>query len=204
MPNESEPKPIPWYRRWRVNRTPEQKAAWRKNVSIGTSVGMDNWHAKRTPAQRERSRQLQIDAAICRTFTPHTPGHRFEKGNRPVADNTPAALALRSQRRVIKASVKRIMDEIVSDDPELIRNAIIDGLQAPAPRSFPYIALAAAYLDGKPIDAKPVDDDKANLCELTIEQLRDRALALAERLREKALPPPSDLPVIDITPEESK
>jgi len=79
-----------------------------------------------------------------------------------------------------------------------VSDAIIQGLLAPPSRSFPYIALAAAYLDGKPIDAEPPDHYREDLSNLTREQLRDRAVALANRLQEEAR---ESLPVIDVTPE---
>lgn len=52
--------------------------------------------------------------------------------------------------RTLKASIKRIAADIAGKDPDLIENAIRDGLKAKPPASFQYLQLAAHYLDGKP------------------------------------------------------
>jgi hypothetical protein len=52
--------------------------------------------------------------------------------------------------RSFKASVRAIFEDIASMKPKVIRNAIVEGLKAPPPKSFPYLQLAATYLDGKP------------------------------------------------------
>jgi hypothetical protein len=54
--------------------------------------------------------------------------------------------------RALKASIRRVIEEIASDDPELIRAAVRAGLSAPPPKSFPYLQLAAFYVDGKPVE----------------------------------------------------
>jgi len=51
-----------------------------------------------------------------------------------------------------KASLKRVFHEIATDDPQIIKDAIRDGLQAKPPYSFQYVQLAAHYIDGKPSD----------------------------------------------------
>ena len=117
-----------------------------------------------------------------------------------MGSNTNEALARREFTRVKAASVKRILKEIVGIEPDLIRAAIIDGLSAPPPRSFPYIALAAAYLDGKPIDAEPPIQAIADLSELTNEQLRERAALLAAHFRGEV----QEEGVIDVVPEVVK
>ncbi|HXG90322.1 MAG TPA: hypothetical protein VNJ02_18505 [Vicinamibacterales bacterium] len=206
-----EPKPRkkrPAMKLWHASRTPEQRAAWREKVSIGTSVGMDMWHAQRTQAERDKSRQLITDAAVARMWIRRQPGAgtKFLKGHAVANSNSPEALALRTMNQIQKASVARILKDIVRVQPELIRDAIIEGLQAPPPRSFPYIALAAAYLDGKPVDAPPVGgDNREDLSELTRDQLLARALNVANQLQREHAPEPA-LPVIDIVaePEPSK
>lgn len=115
-----------------------------------------------------------------------------------MGNNSPAALARRTMTQVQNASVKRILKDIVGVQPELVREAIIEGLSAPPPRSFPYIALAASYLDGKPVDAPPNPDGKADLSELTRDQLLARAMHIAKQLERDYT---SDLPVIDVLPE---
>jgi hypothetical protein len=59
--------------------------------------------------------------------------------------------------RSFKGSIKAVFEEIASEDPELIYQAVIKGLKAPAPKSFQYLQLITAYIDGKPTDAVPVD-----------------------------------------------
>lgn len=85
--------------------------------------------------------------------------------------------------RSVKASIAAIYEEVASDNPEIIRDAIVRGLKAPPPKSFPYVNLGALYLDGKPTERSDVADDLASM------------LANAARLRgydpRAALPPPS-------------
>ena len=54
--------------------------------------------------------------------------------------------------RSFKASVAAIFAEVASADPGLIRSAIEKGLKSSPPRSYQYLALAGAYIDGKPKD----------------------------------------------------
>jgi hypothetical protein len=54
--------------------------------------------------------------------------------------------------RSVKASVRAILAEVVADEPTLLREAIRRGLAAPPPKSFPYLQMAAHYLDGKPAE----------------------------------------------------
>jgi hypothetical protein len=188
---------------YHASRTPEERAAWREQVSLGTAIAMLAWHARRTPEQRDQTRQRQSDAAVCRMFLPHQPGTKLQKGQRPVA--SPDMPALRALSRVQSASVKRILKEIVTTDPDLMRDAIIEGLQAPPPRSFPYIALAAAYLDGKPVNGDPPNDGRPDLSNFTNDELVARALAVATHLRQQAEDcERAQLPVIDVTPVPEK
>jgi hypothetical protein len=85
--------------------------------------------------------------------------------------------------RVHKASVKRILKDIAENNPELIRDAIIDGLQAPAPRSYPYLALAAAYLDGRPPDAESAAQPADDYSNLSDAELFERARNVTQRLK---------------------
>lgn len=103
--------------------------------------------------------------------------------------------------KIEKASVHRIIKDLVGTQPELIKDAIIAGLLAPPPRSFPYIALAAAYLDGKPAQAEPVSQPIVDLSELTRDQLAERAHRLARLLLPASDEPanPTGLRVIDAT-----
>jgi hypothetical protein len=60
--------------------------------------------------------------------------------------------------RSFKGSIKKIFEEIASEQPELIYQAVEKGLKAPAPKSFPYLQLVTAYIDGKPMEAVPIDE----------------------------------------------
>ena len=54
--------------------------------------------------------------------------------------------------RTFKASVRTIFLDVAENDPALLREAIILGIQATPPKSFPYLQLAAHYLDRKPVE----------------------------------------------------
>jgi hypothetical protein len=185
---------------WTAWLLPEQKAAWRKKVSEGVSRGMREFHATRTPEQRERLRQKSTDAAICRTFTPHRPGTGFQKGHGKMG-TSPLSLARRELTKVQKASIRRIIKDLVEVQPEMWIEAIIRGVQSEPPRSFPYLMMAAQYLDGKPT-TEPPPDPIADLSALTREELAQRAAALVARLRETEERAAGSLPVIDVQPVE--
>jgi hypothetical protein len=54
--------------------------------------------------------------------------------------------------RSVKASIRAVFEEVATEDPELIRRAVRAGLEAPPPKSFPYLQLAAFYVDGRPVE----------------------------------------------------
>lgn len=184
-------------KRWHASRTPEQKAAWREKVAINTSIGMIAWNAGRTAGEKAVTSELIKASEICRTFTRRrTPRTVFKKGHRPVHNHPPASPALRELARVQKASIVRIIRDLVLDEPEKWREAIIRGRDARPPHSFPYVALAAAYLDGKPVNADPPIRSIRDLSELSAAELQDRAVALVNRL--KSANEQRALPVIDV------
>ena len=51
-----------------------------------------------------------------------------------------------------KASIKQVFEDIATSDPELIRTAVLKGLKGKPRESFPFLQLAAYYIDGKPAD----------------------------------------------------
>jgi hypothetical protein len=156
-----------------------------------------HWWDTRTPEQREAMCQKKRDAAVMQMWIPKgpRPGAYVNRGGRKKMDpNTPCGGT--TLVKIEKASVKRIIKDLVGVRPELIENAIIDGLMAPPPRSFPYVALAAAYLDGKPVDGEPMSPEQADLSKLSREQLMARALRIAAGLEQKP-----KLAIIDVTPE---
>lgn len=54
--------------------------------------------------------------------------------------------------RTFKASIKHVFEEVATEDPELIRTAVLRGLRGRPREAFPYVQLAAFYLDGKPAE----------------------------------------------------
>ena len=102
-----------------------------------------------------------------------------------------------ARTRATKASIKQVFKDLAGTLPELYSGAIIKGMLADPPRSFPYIALAAAYLDGKPIDAEPPPSTVVDLSTLTPEELLQRALSIAHTLRERRETRGAALPIID-------
>lgn len=105
------------------------------------------------------------------------------------------ASRLKTLAQVQKASVARIAKRFVSLEEDAIYDAIMEGVLAPPPRSFPYIAFLAAYTDGRPREAEPEDGPTADLSSLTREELGARALAVARSLQLRG-----ELTVIDVTP----
>jgi hypothetical protein len=159
-----------------------------KNPNV--SKAMVAWNAARTPEQKVITSQKMSDSHVCRMWIPKGPrpgpnGSGRGRGRKTKVDpNTPVGNT--TLAKLEKASVKRILKDIVGTQPELVRDAIIKGLSADPPRSFPYIALAAAYLDGKPVDAEPPSERIVDLSNLTGDQLLARALSIAQRLKDDA------------------
>ena len=54
--------------------------------------------------------------------------------------------------RSFKASIRDVFEAIATEDPEMIKTAIERGLRGRPRESFPYVQLAAHYIDGKPED----------------------------------------------------
>jgi hypothetical protein len=197
---------------WHASRTPEQRAAWRQKTSLATTAGMHKWHAGRTEEHKALANQRIADAALCNSWRPRARNNLWQKGRKPVGNVTPDALARAAHTRMQKASIRKIMQEVVSDQPELIRDCLINGLLARPPHSAAYLIVAAAYLDGRPREADPPTPPTNTLAELTNDQLLDRAIAVARRLQQDAQERAalareraeraarSTLSVIDVTP----
>lgn len=58
----------------------------------------------------------------------------------------------RGSRNFVPSSVRGAFLHLADVAPELFEQAIRKDLMAKPPRSFPYIQLAAYYLDGKPVE----------------------------------------------------
>src|SRR5262245_3081866 len=100
------------------------------------SIGMEIYHSKRTPEEieerREHLRMCAYISAANRKARGESSGRPFEKGNDMT---TPAGNALIAPGRKFGASVKRHLAEIATNNPELIREALVEGLLAEAPKS---------------------------------------------------------------------
>lgn len=62
---------------------------------------------------------------------------------------------------VLKASVRRLLDEVVSEDPERIKRTIRKHFSRGGNVGFKFVELAAAYIDGRPkvtIELEPPQD----------------------------------------------
>lgn len=52
--------------------------------------------------------------------------------------------------RSLTGSIKRIAQEVADENATAVKAAFLAGVNAPPPRSFPYLQLIASYVDGKP------------------------------------------------------
>lgn len=83
--------------------------------------------------------------------------------------------------RTFKGSIKRIFEEIATDDPDLIYRAMVKGLKASAPKSFQYLQLLRASIDGKEDDVvafRQVQQLIVQMMALFIEIVEDRELRI--------------------------
>jgi hypothetical protein len=51
-----------------------------------------------------------------------------------------------------KVSIKQVFEKVATDDPELMEKAVLRGLKGKPRESFPFLQLAAYYIDGKPAE----------------------------------------------------
>lgn len=58
-----------------------------------------------------------------------------------------------------RGTIKGVIEYIANDCPQVVGRAFRKGLNSPPPRSFPYLQLAAYYLDGKPVERIQVQTD---------------------------------------------
>ena len=107
-----------------------------------------------------------------------TGGRDFRKGcaGRPMG-------ARDAVPRSFRASVRAILAEVASENPNLIRGAILRGLKAAPPKSFQYLQLAAHYLDGRPVERL----EFRHLSNLSSDELQafERLLRKAQGLQEE-------------------
>lgn len=105
------------------------------------------------------------------------PTHRFKKGNpgkpKGATDKSPVT---RSQR----ASVKALIEELVSEHPKEIRQAILDGIKGGPRNADRYVRLVTEYTDGKPADTlniNPWRQDEVEAAHRTLEKKFEGVLA---------------------------
>jgi hypothetical protein len=73
-------------------------------------------------------------------------GVRFTKGD-PRCGRPKGA-----KNKLPGGSVRAMCKWLSEEQPELFRDAIVRGLKAREARSFPFVQLAAHYIDGKPVE----------------------------------------------------
>ena len=98
--------------------------------------------------------------------------------------------------RSVKASIVAVIQDVVNTEPALIRQAVIDGFRARPPKSFAYLQLAAAYLDGetqKRVEITGATGGPSNWRRCRTEQLREQVRARLTKLI-------AAQPVIDVVP----
>ena len=78
---------------------------------------------------------------------------------KPFVKGDPRCGRPRGARNRTPASVRMLLEHLAAEKPELYERAILRGLAAGGARSYPFVALAAAYLDGKPVERVQVVAD---------------------------------------------
>ena len=63
------------------------------------------------------------------------------------------------KNKLPSGSIRAMCKWLAEERPELYRDAIVRGLRAREARSFPFVQLAAHYLDGKPVERLLVQAD---------------------------------------------
>ena len=64
----------------------------------------------------------------------------------------PRAGRPKGSRNKTPVSVRALLEQLAAERPEVYRDAILRGLAAGGAKSYPFVALAAAYIDGKPVE----------------------------------------------------
>lgn len=181
---------------------------------------MKAYYARQTPEQRAAKAASHRRGAIAmwwrRLWTPYLLDRKRIADGAAMEPEREATLRKADSnllKRVEEVSIKRIIKQAAFENQDKVYDAWLDGIMARPPYSFPYIALAAAYLDGKPGPAVEERKELPDLQNLTDEELADVARGIAERLQEDARVARANvaeqakrhgLPVIDVQPEPSK
>lgn len=83
--------------------------------------------------------------------------------------------------RTFKGSVKRIWEEVATENPELLYAAMVKGLKAPAPKSFQYLQLLKVTVDGREDDVVAFNHVRqliVSMMALFLELVEDREIRL--------------------------
>ena len=84
---------------------------------------------------------------------------RMRGRGKPFVKGAPRAGRPKGSRNKAPSSVRALLERLAADKPQLYERAILRGLAAGGARSYPFVALAAAYLDGKPVERVQVVAD---------------------------------------------
>ncbi len=71
---------------------------------------------------------------------------------RPFTKGDPRAGRKKGSKNRTPGSVRALLEHLAAEKPELYEKAIKRGLAAGGARSYPFVALAASYIDGKPVE----------------------------------------------------
>jgi hypothetical protein len=147
--------------------------------------GVQRWFQNLTPGARDALSAARRDIAIC---TVHRPRPRltrpFAKGNTLGSKNS---LSVITDRKRLAVSVKRIMRDLVDREPHLVEEGLRRGLQADPPRSYPYLALAASYIDGRPPEQINIEANVQTQASVELSRLSNSDLQTLRLLQLKML-----------------
>lgn len=82
--------------------------------------------------------------------------------------------------RTWKHSLKVVFEEVCAEHPDVLHAAMLAGFRAGAPKSFPYLQLAAHYIDGRPITVLELTGKGGG--PIKIEDVREAKASLRKKL----------------------
>lgn len=106
-----------------------------------------------SPAHRTKSTWTQ---ANCPTPRGTTPKHKV---GRPIGSTNLAPIGTAKAAALPRDTIAGLFKYIGAHEPHLYYRAIERGLAAGGARSFPFVSLAAAYMDGKPVERLLIQAD---------------------------------------------
>lgn len=90
--------------------------------------------------------------------------------------------------RGVRGSILAIAQHIATNNPEVIRKALINGFAARPPHSFPYLQLVAAYIDGRPAEKLEIAGRMEVQYSQAAQAFKERLTHLATLRQVRALP----------------